>query len=65
LAGLVLALPMIAIIKVLLDSVDSLKPYGFLLGEAEIPPPPINSLEEVIEELSERIEEIGQVDEKE
>jgi len=65
LAGLVLALPMTAIIKVLFDSVDSLKPYGFLLGEAEIPPPPIDSLEEAIEEFPERIEEIGQVDEKE
>ncbi len=65
LAGLVLALPMTAIIKVLFDSVDSLRPYGFLLGEAEVPPPPINSLEEVVEELPERIETIGEVDEKE
>lgn len=65
LAGLVLALPMTAIIKVVLDSVDSLKPYGFLLGEAENPPPPIDSLEQAVEELSERVEEIGEVDEKE
>ena len=65
LAGLVLALPMTAIIKVIFDSVDSLKPYGFLLGEAETPPPPIDSIEEGIEELPERIEEIGDVDEKE
>ncbi len=65
LAGLVLALPMTAIIKVLFDSVDSLKPYGFLLGEAEIPPLPIDSLEEAIEEFPERIEEIGHIDEKE
>ena len=65
LSGLVLALPMTAIIKVVFDSVDSLKPYGFLLGEAEVPPPPIDSLEEAVEELPERIEEIGEVDEKE
>ena len=65
LSGLVLALPMTAIIKVVFDSVDSLKPYGFLLGEAEVPPPPIDSLEQAIEELPERVEEIGEVDEKE
>ncbi len=35
-AGLVLALPSIAILKVVFDNVDSLKPYGFLLGEAEV-----------------------------
>jgi len=35
LAGLVLALPLTAILKVIFDAVDSLKPYGFLLGEAE------------------------------
>jgi predicted PurR-regulated permease PerM len=35
-AGLVLALPFIAIIKVIFDNVDGLQPYGFLLGEAEV-----------------------------
>jgi predicted PurR-regulated permease PerM len=35
-AGLVLALPFIAIIKVIFDNVDGLKPYGYLLGEAEV-----------------------------
>jgi predicted PurR-regulated permease PerM len=34
-AGLVLALPFIAIIKVIFDNVPSLQPYGYLLGEAE------------------------------
>lgn len=34
-AGLVLALPLTAILKVVFDSVDSLKPYGFLLGDPE------------------------------
>ncbi|MDZ7935086.1 MAG: AI-2E family transporter [Emticicia sp.] len=33
--GLVLALPLTAIIKVIFDSVDGLKPYGFLLGDAD------------------------------
>lgn len=34
-AGLVLALPVTAIIKVVFDSVPGLKPYGFLLGEPQ------------------------------
>ena len=33
--GLVLALPLTAILKVVMDSVDGLKPYGFLLGDPE------------------------------
>jgi predicted PurR-regulated permease PerM len=33
LSGLVLALPVIAIIKVICDHTDGLQPYGFLLGE--------------------------------
>mgnify|MGYP006194002565 CR=1 FL=1 len=35
-SGLVLALPFIAILKVVFDNIDSLKHYGYLLGEAEI-----------------------------
>lgn len=34
-SGLILALPLTAILKVLFDSVESLKPYGFLIGEAD------------------------------
>lgn len=34
-AGLVLAIPVTAIIKVVFDSVPALKPYGFLLGEPQ------------------------------
>ncbi|MFD2572436.1 AI-2E family transporter [Spirosoma soli] len=64
LAGLVLALPMTAIIKVIFDSVDSLKPYGFLLGEAEKPRPPIKNLHELAEQLPKRAKKIGDVDEK-
>lgn len=32
-AGMFLALPMIAIMKVIFDRVDSLKPYGYLIGD--------------------------------
>lgn len=35
LAGLILALPMAAVLKVFFDAVPSLKPYGFLIGEPE------------------------------
>lgn len=34
-SGLVLALPLTAILKVVLDNVQPLKPYGFLLGDPE------------------------------
>jgi predicted PurR-regulated permease PerM len=34
-SGLILALPVTAITKVIFDSVDALKPFGYLLGEAE------------------------------
>ncbi len=34
-SGLVLALPVTAIMKVICDNVDGLKPYGFLLGDPE------------------------------
>ncbi|MFN8353137.1 MAG: AI-2E family transporter [Spirosomataceae bacterium] len=34
-AGLVLALPLTAILKVVFDNVEPMKPYGYLLGEAE------------------------------
>jgi len=35
LAGLILALPMIAMLKVILDSIPSLSHFGFLIGEPE------------------------------
>ena len=34
-AGLVLALPITAIIKVIFDSIEGLRPYGFLIGDAD------------------------------
>ncbi len=64
LPGLVLALPLTAIIKVIFDSVDSLKPYGFLIGEAEKPRPPIKNLQELAEQLPKRTKKVGKVEEK-
>lgn len=34
-SGLVLALPITAIIKVIFDSIEGLRPYGFLIGDAD------------------------------
>lgn len=59
LSGLILALPLTAILKVIFDSIDSLKPYGFLLGEAEKPRPPIRNIQELTEQLPERVRRIG------
>ncbi|GAB2554153.1 AI-2E family transporter [Spirosoma aerophilum] len=64
LPGLVLALPMTAILKVIFDSVESLKPYGFLIGEAEKPRPPIKNLQELADQLPKRAKKVGKVEEK-
>lgn len=64
LPGLVLALPMTAILKVVFDSVDALKPYGFLIGEAEKPRPPIKNFQEFTEQLPKRAKKVGKVEEK-
>jgi predicted PurR-regulated permease PerM len=34
-AGIILAIPMLAIFKILCDHIEPLKPYGFLIGEIE------------------------------
>jgi predicted PurR-regulated permease PerM len=34
--GIILAIPILAIFKILCDHIESLKPYGFLIGEIEI-----------------------------
>ncbi|MBD2754795.1 AI-2E family transporter [Spirosoma validum] len=65
LPGLVLALPLTAILKVIFDAVDSLKPYGFLIGEAEKPRPPIRNLQDLAEQLPKRVKKVGKVEEKE
>ncbi|KAB7731612.1 AI-2E family transporter [Rudanella paleaurantiibacter] len=64
LPGLILALPLTAILKVLFDAVDDLKPYGFLLGEAEKPRPPIKNIQELTDQLPERVRRIGRSDVK-
>ncbi|AKD57951.1 AI-2E family transporter [Spirosoma radiotolerans] len=64
LPGLVLALPMTAILKVIFDSVEALKPYGFLIGEAEKPRPPIKNFHEFTEQLPRRAKKVGKVEEK-
>ncbi|WP_159468622.1 AI-2E family transporter [Dyadobacter sp. 3J3] len=52
LSGLILALPVTAILKVILDTIPSLEPYGFLLGE------PVHEVEEdKAEELQKIVEE--------
>ena len=38
-AGMFLAIPVLAILKVIFDSVIDLRPYGFLLGEEDAPTP--------------------------
>ena len=60
-----LALPLTAILKVIFDSVDALKPYGFVIGEAEKPRPPIKNLQELAEQLPTRAKKVGKVEEKE
>lgn len=64
LPGLVLALPLTAIIKVIFDAVEPMTPYGFLLGEAEKPRPPIKNLQQLTDQLPKRVKKVGQVDEK-
>ncbi|GAA4410899.1 AI-2E family transporter [Nibrella viscosa] len=64
LPGLILALPMTAIVKVIFDSIEALKPYGFLLGEAERPAPPIRNFSDLKRKLPQRLKRIGEVDVK-
>ena len=64
LPGLILALPLTAIIKVIFDSIDGLTPYGFLIGEAEKPRPPIKNLQELTDQLPRRVRKMGKTEEK-
>ena len=59
LPGLILALPLTAILKVIFDSLDGLKPYGFLIGEAEKARLPIKNLQQLAEQLPGRIKKVG------
>ncbi len=55
--GLILALPMTAILKVVFDAVEPLKPYGFLLGEAERPKKPMN-VKELTDKLPKKVKDL-------
>ena len=50
LSGLILALPVTAILKVILDTIPSLEPFGFLLGE------PVHEVEAEKEEIRKEVE---------
>lgn len=56
LAGMILFIPLGAILKVVFDEIDSLKPYGFLLGRVP------NELHKKKGPLARRISQIGQGD---
>jgi predicted PurR-regulated permease PerM len=54
--GMLLSIPVIAVIKVIFDHVDGLKPWGMLLGDDKSEPDSKTALAEVIED-EERLEE--------
>lgn len=58
-SGLVLALPVIAILKVIFDNVEGMKPFGFLLGEpAETRPkenPAVRRMREQVQRFERRV----------
>jgi predicted PurR-regulated permease PerM len=43
-SGIFLALPVIAVVKIIFDTVDSLKPWGILMGEEEREEKPVNRI---------------------
>ena len=64
LPGLILALHMTAILKVVFDAVAGLRPFGFLIGEAEKPRPPIQSWQQLADQLPRRVKKVSKVEEK-
>ena len=46
--GMFLAIPLLAIVKLIFDNIDSLKPWGFLLGDTM---PPIIKIEPILKKL--------------
>lgn len=54
-SGLILALPLTAIIKVIFDAVEPLRPFGFLLGEAERPRTVTVSVDEIKRKLPQQV----------
>lgn len=45
--GIILAIPLTAIFKIICDHVDDLKPYGFLIGEIALPKKRVEIIEKV------------------
>lgn len=41
--GIVLAIPITAILKIIFDHIEPLKPYGFLIGEVQLTTPPVST----------------------
>lgn len=58
LPGLVLALPVTAILKVIFDSINGLKPYGYILGQAEHRNPrKFRNIKEKVQIVEKKLEE--------
>ncbi len=45
--GIILAIPLTAIFKIICDHIDDLKPYGFLIGEINLPEKRVEIIEKV------------------
>lgn len=55
LAGMILFIPVGAVLKVIFDEVDSLKPLGFLLGKADLREKGTGPIAQKVREISEKI----------
>jgi predicted PurR-regulated permease PerM len=56
LVGMILFIPFGAVLKVIFDEVDSLKPLGFLLGKADLQQKGVNPLAQKVREISNKIQ---------
>jgi predicted PurR-regulated permease PerM len=55
-SGMILSIPFTAITKVILDNIEPLEPFGFLLGEPPLPPD-INPQGDFIEDLKHEVKQ--------
>jgi len=53
-AGIFLAIPLIAMFKIVCDHIEPLKPYGFLIGEIETTKKETNFIKKIIKRLSKK-----------
>ena len=65
LVGMILIIPLGAMMKVVFDEVDSLQPYGYLLGKVPKEPSREGRLAQKISQISEKVEEKKVAKEKE